>query len=296
MGNLCLLHATSEAMVAPKGSSPPGLAASEPPCPQLWPLLSKQAGLGVSRTCWQGLGPGPGSRLAGHRGVEAAGAGPLASLLCFLPSLPQFLAPPFPLPHPTHISGNSHIHSIPTASPLLCFHAFPTLRCPLGAPTRKAHLCLDIPMCPEPGALALHRVILSGCSPAFVVSSCPFPHRPLFPPLRNTMLPCSLAQSCLTLCNPVDCSPPGSSLHGILQAGILQWVAIPFGHKSLSWWKWLVLWNQRELGSHSFSSLIFLSLSFLIYKMGPWDFPGGPVVTTLSFHCWSHGFDPWLGN
>ena len=111
MGNLCLLHATSEAMVAPKGSSPPGLAASEPPCPQLWPLLSKQAGLGVSRTCWQGLGPGPGSRLAGHRGVEAAGAGPLASLLCFLPSLPQFLAPPFPLPHPTHISGNSHIHS-----------------------------------------------------------------------------------------------------------------------------------------------------------------------------------------
>ena len=35
-------------------------------------------------------------------------------------------------------------------------------------------------------------------------------------------------QSRLTLCNPVDCSSPGSSVHGILQARILQWAAIPF--------------------------------------------------------------------
>ena len=34
------------------------------------------------------------------------------------------------------------------------------------------------------------------------------------------------AQSCPTLCDPMDCSPPGSSVHGILQAGILEWVAI----------------------------------------------------------------------
>ena len=33
-------------------------------------------------------------------------------------------------------------------------------------------------------------------------------------------------QSCLTLCNPMGCSPPGSSLHGISQARILEWVAI----------------------------------------------------------------------
>ena len=31
-----------------------------------------------------------------------------------------------------------------------------------------------------------------------------------------------------TLCDPVDCSPPGSSAHGILQAGILEWAAISF--------------------------------------------------------------------
>ena len=36
------------------------------------------------------------------------------------------------------------------------------------------------------------------------------------------------AQSCLTLCDPMDCSLPGSSVHGIFQAGILEWVAIPF--------------------------------------------------------------------
>ena len=35
------------------------------------------------------------------------------------------------------------------------------------------------------------------------------------------------AQSCLTLCNPMDCSRPGSSIHGILQARILEWVAMP---------------------------------------------------------------------
>ena len=36
---------------------------------------------------------------------------------------------------------------------------------------------------------------------------------------------CSVAQSCLTLCDPMDCSPPGSSVHEILQARILEWVA-----------------------------------------------------------------------
>ena len=36
-----------------------------------------------------------------------------------------------------------------------------------------------------------------------------------------------IAQSCLTLRDPMDCSPPGSSVHDILQARILEWVAIP---------------------------------------------------------------------
>ena len=35
------------------------------------------------------------------------------------------------------------------------------------------------------------------------------------------------AQPCPTLCDPMDCSPPGSTVHGILQARILEWVAFP---------------------------------------------------------------------
>ena len=39
-----------------------------------------------------------------------------------------------------------------------------------------------------------------------------------------------VAQSCPTLCDPMDCNLPGSSVHGILQARILEWVAISFSY------------------------------------------------------------------
>ena len=37
----------------------------------------------------------------------------------------------------------------------------------------------------------------------------------------------NVAQSCPTLCDPMDCSLPGSSVHGIFQAIVLEWIAIP---------------------------------------------------------------------
>ena len=43
-------------------------------------------------------------------------------------------------------------------------------------------------------------------------------------------------QSCSTLCDPIDGSPPGSPVPGILQAGTLEWVAITFSNA----WKWKV--------------------------------------------------------
>ena len=52
---------------------------------------------------------------------------------------------------------------------------------------------------------------------------------------RAVVAPCMSAQSlqlCLTLCEPMDCSPPGSSVHGIFQARILEWVAIPSSRRS----------------------------------------------------------------
>ena len=45
--------------------------------------------------------------------------------------------------------------------------------------------------------------------------------------VTSSHLLCLVTQSCLTLCDPMDCSPPGSFVHGILHARILEWAAVP---------------------------------------------------------------------
>ena len=74
-----------------------------------------------------------------------------------------------------------------------------------------------------------------------------------------------VAPSCLTLCDPVECSPPGSSVHGILQARILKWVAIPFARGS-SWPRdqaqgllhcRQMLYHLSHRGSPSFSICVY---------------------------------------
>ena len=55
-------------------------------------------------------------------------------------------------------------------------------------------------------------------------------HGSLWPGCLMTCL--SMTQSCLTLCNCMDCSPPDFSVHEILKARILEWVAIPFSRRS----------------------------------------------------------------
>ena len=55
-----------------------------------------------------------------------------------------------------------------------------------------------------------------------------------------------VTQSCLTLCNPLDYSPSDSSVHGILQARILEWVVIPFSRgSSWPWDRTWVSWTTR---------------------------------------------------
>ena len=62
-------------------------------------------------------------------------------------------------------------------------------------------------------------------------------HPPPRSPLYHTVLCCCLvAKLCPTLCDCMDCSPPGSSVHGILQARILEWVAISFFRGSSCVW------------------------------------------------------------
>ena len=56
------------------------------------------------------------------------------------------------------------------------------------------------------------------------------------PFIGSLCLRAKLLQSCLTLCDATDCSPPGSSVHVILQARVLEWVAMPFSRgSSISW-------------------------------------------------------------
>ena len=50
-----------------------------------------------------------------------------------------------------------------------------------------------------------------------------------------------VAQSCPTLSDPMDCSPPGSSIHGIFQARVLEWVAIQPKDQF-----WQMLWEIQE--------------------------------------------------
>ena len=50
--------------------------------------------------------------------------------------------------------------------------------------------------------------------------------------LRAPKSKSGVVQSCLTLCDPKDCSLPSSSVHGILQARVLEWVAISFSRRS----------------------------------------------------------------
>ena len=75
-------------------------------------------------------------------------------------------------------------------------------------------------------------------------------------------------QSCPTLCNPMDCSPPGSSVHGILQARILQWVAVSFSRgpgerlPSPSLSKHLHSWPQ------SFLCKIMIGIILLLFSRG----------------------------
>ena len=66
--------------------------------------------------------------------------------------------------------------------------------------------------------------------------ACKPPPIPSVPPTPSALLLLLSPQSCLTLCDPIDSSPPGSAIPGILQARTLVWVAISFSNA----WKWKV--------------------------------------------------------
>ena len=79
----------------------------------------------------------------------------------------------------------------------------------------------------------------------------------------------SVTQSCLTLCDPMDCSLPGSSVHGILQARVLQWGAIAFSHRV-----------QK--------SVLYICVSFAILHIGSSEKAMAPHSSTLAWKI------PWV--
>ena len=110
----------------------------------------------------------------------------------------------------------------------------------------------------------------------------------------------SAGTSCLTLCDPMDCTPPDSSVHGILQARILEWVAMP-SSKGSSWPRDqtcllpLLHWQVDSLPlSHQgspqmratsykmlegFQTWGFYQVPFIHQKLQPWS---------PSSFCWRH--------
>ena len=87
-------------------------------------------------------------------------------------------------------------------------------------------------------------------------------------------------QSCLSLCDPVDCSPPSSSVYGIPQAWILEWVAMPSSRGS-SWPR------DRTHISHIY---LYLQVGFL-----PLRFPRGSKGKESACNAGDLGLIPRLG-
>ena len=93
-----------------------------------------------------------------------------------------------------------------------------------------------------------------------------------------------LLQSCLTLCHPMDGSPPGSPVHGILQARTLEWVAISFSNA----WKWKVkvkllscVWPSATPWTTAFQAPPSMGFS----RQGYWSGVPLPFQTFVSSVC-----------
>ena len=88
-----------------------------------------------------------------------------------------------------------------------------------------------------------------------------------------------VTQSCLALCEPMECSLPGSSVHGILQARILEWVAIPFSRGS-----------PRPNGSGLNPHLLHHRqiLYHLSHQGSPWSEGRGQPISCLGVMCIGH--------
>ena len=120
-----------------------------------------------------------------------------------------------------------------------------------------------------------------------------------------------VAQSCPTFCNPMDCSPPGSSVHGILQAIILKWVALSFSRGSsqprdqiqvshtacrfFTIWACVRVYTLKAMATHS--NTLALQITWMeepgrLQSMGSWRVRHD-WVTSLSLFTFMHWRRKW---
>ena len=116
-------------------------------------------------------------------------------------------------------------------------------------------------------------------------SGLPFPS-----PMDESQNESEVTQSCPTLSNPMHCSLPGSSIHGIFQARVLGWVAIVFsGYRTLVWgfmFMWLALCSVYWLTK-------FPKLSFLLSPLLSLSFPKAGEGDDRGWDGWMASLTQW---
>ena len=90
-------------------------------------------------------------------------------------------------------------------------------------------------------------------------------------------------QSCPTLCDPIDGSPPGSPIPEILQARTLEWVAISFSNE----WKWKVKIFQARVLEWGATASSYSSFKFLQKSLAPLPIFSWPLSSSIFFYYWS---------
>ena len=164
----------------------------------------------------------------------------------------------FRLGHGVHLVPRKCIRDVSANSEKPCWpglHSlgFPRfLRLEFLSPSPKA----DSNLCGAPSLHSAHLGLGSDLTLGFLAG-------------LGTHVLCSVVQSCLTLCDPMDCSPPGSSVNGISQARIPEWVAISFSRASS---------QHRDRNNVSCISCIFCINS----RFFTTESPGKPKVSQFS--------------
>lgn len=177
VGNLCLPPATPEALLALQPLSLPAPSSGLCQANRLdYQSLGRLAGTGP----WATFQAGRPQRRGASRGGASDHPSPFPAKPASVshPFLPSSPTPPTPVVILT-LTPSLTLSSVPQTSSHLRFHTFPTLRCPLGAPIRKAQPRLDTPKClfrvwssDRPRGYSLQVI------PCVLWSqACPFPHR-----------------------------------------------------------------------------------------------------------------------